>query len=62
MKLWDNNKGSNCHIIVVSEGGEKENVAKNVFEIMTVNVPNFEKSTNLYMQQDKQTPNDMIKK
>ena len=37
-------------------------MAKNVFEIMAVNVSNFEKNTNLHMQQDKQTPNEIIKK
>lgn len=59
MKLWDN-KGSNIRITGAQRERRKEVWLKKVFEgIMAENIPNFVKNTNLHIQQDKPTPNEI---
>ena len=58
--FWDNFKRSNICIIGVSEGEEKEQVIKNLFEkIMTKNFPNLVKEIDIQVQEAQTIPNKM---
>ena len=56
--LWENIKHTNICIIGVPEGEERENKAENRIEgILTENIPNLGKETDIQVQEVQRIPN-----
>ena len=57
--LWDNVKHTNIHIVVVSEGEEKEEGSQNLLEdAIAENLPNLEKETDIQVQEVERSKQD----